>query len=277
MSTLSTAQFKEIAALAQDRWGLELTERKKLLVQSRLSKMLHRSQYKSVADYLEHLRNEADEEDMLVFFDLLSTNTTSFFRESEHFDYLEQHVYPRLADAPRGTSVRVWSAACSNGSEPYTIGIHAHECLPNLAALDYRILATDLSNKVIERARLALYPDKAVESLPARLRGKYFEKRHLPDTPPDEFAYRVVDSVRSMVSIHRLNLMDPWPMKGPFDVIFLRNVMIYFNKPTREKLVNRMRTLLSEDGLLIIGGAETLSGIDSGFTMIRPSIYAVRA
>lgn len=274
MTTLSTAQFREIAALAQDRWGLDLTERKKTLVQSRLAKMLMRSPYASIGDYLDHLRHEANEEDMLVFFDLLSTNTTSFFRESEHFDYLQQHVYPRLARAPRGTRVRIWSAACSNGSEPYTIGIHAHECLPNLADLDFRILATDLSNKVIERARLAVYPDKAVENLPKKILATYFERRQMPKSSEGEYAYRVLDHVRSMVSIHRLNLMDPWPMKGPFNVIFLRNVMIYFNKPTREKLVRRMAGLLADDGLLIIGGAETLSGIDAGFNMIRPSIYS---
>ena len=274
MSTLSTAQFREIAALAQERWGLDLTERKKTLVQSRLSKMLTRSTYTSISDYLDHLRTEANDEDMLVFFDLLSTNTTSFFREIEHFRYLEQHVYPRLAKAPRGTPVRIWSAACSNGSEPYTIGIHAHECLPNLASLDFRILATDLSNKVIQRARLAVYPEKAVDNLPKKILGTYFERRQMPDSAEGEYAYRVLDSVRSMVAIHRLNLMDPWPMKGPFNIIFLRNVMIYFNRPTREKLVRRMAGLLADDGLLIIGGAETLSGIDSGFRMIRPSIYS---
>lgn len=274
MATISPSQFNEIADLAQERWGLDLTPRKKTLVETRLGKMLNKSEYGSIASYLEHLRTEATEEDMLVFFDLLSTNTTSFFREAEHFRYVEEAIYPRIAAKPRGTSVRIWSAACSNGSEPYTIGIHAHECLPNIAELDFKILATDLSNKVLQHARMAVYPEKAIESLPKKLLGKYFEKRQLPNTPRGEYSYQVKSLVRSMVSIHRLNLMESWPMKGPFDVIFLRNVMIYFNKDTREKLVRRMATLLSNDGVLIIGGAETLSGLDTGFTMVRPSIYA---
>lgn len=273
MDTLSKRQFQEIAAIAKERWGLDLTDKKQSLVQNRLAKMLARSEYGSIEEYLDHLRNNGTEEDMLVFFDLLSTNTTSFYREKEHFNHLEQHFYPALASAPRMKRVRIWSAACSNGSEPYTIGMHARECLPNLDQLDFKILATDLSNKALAAARTAVYPEKAVEHLPKVIRGKYFEPRKIERAESTETVYQVHHAVRSLVAIHQLNLMGSWPMKGPFDVIFLRNVMIYFNKETREMLVRRMHGLLRSGGLLIIGSAETLSGLDVAFRMVRPAIY----
>ncbi|MCL4222231.1 MAG: protein-glutamate O-methyltransferase CheR [Phycisphaerales bacterium] len=274
MDTLSKRQFAEIAAIARERWGLDLTDKKQALVQNRLAKMLARSQtYESIEHYLDHLRTSGTEEDMLVFFDILSTNTTSFFREKEHFDHLAEHFYPTLESAPRGKRVRIWSAACSNGSEPYTIGIHARECLPDLNNLDFKILATDLSNKALDAARNAVYPEKALDHLPRQIRATYFEPRVMTRGDKSESFYQVHPSVRSLVSVHQLNLMDPWPMKGPFDVIFLRNVMIYFDKQTREQLVQRMRGLLRAGGLLIIGSAETLSGLDVGLRMVRPAIY----
>lgn len=273
MDTLNKRQFQEIAAIAKERWGLDLTDKKQSLVQNRLAKMLARSDYGSIEEYLDHLRNSGTEEDMLVFFDLLSTNTTSFYREKEHFHHLEQNFYPGIASAPRMKKIRIWSAACSNGSEPYTIGMHARECLPNIDELDFKILATDLSNKALAAARTAVYPEKAVEHLPKTIRGKYFEPRKIARGETTDMVYQVHHAVRSMVSIHQLNLMEPWPMKGPFDLIFLRNVMIYFNKETRETLVRRMHGLLRNGGLLIIGSAETLSGLDVAFRMVRPAIY----
>lgn len=274
MDTLSKRQFAEIAAIARERWGLDLTDKKQALVQNRLTKMLARSQsYESIEQYLDHLRTNGTEEDMLVFFDMLSTNTTSFFREKEHFDHLAEYFYPGLESAPRGRRVRIWSAACSNGSEPYTIGIHARECLPGLDNLDFKILATDLSNKALDAARNAVYPEKALDHLSRQIRATYFEPRAMTRGDKSEAFFQVHHSVRSLVSVHQLNLMDPWPMKGPFDVIFLRNVMIYFDKTTREQLVQRMRGLLRAGGLLVIGSAETLSGLDVGLRMVRPAIY----
>lgn len=274
MNTLTKRQFAEISSIARERWGLDLTDKKQALVQNRLAKMLARStDYKSVEEYLDHLRSSGTEEDMLVFFDLLSTNTTSFFRENEHFEFIAQNFYPTIAETPGRRRLRVWSAACSNGSEPYTIGIHARECLPNMDRLDFKILATDLSNKALEAARAAVYPENALEHLSKSIRGNYFEPRTLTRGDKTETVYHVHHSIRSLVSIHQLNLMGHWPMKGPFDLIFLRNVMIYFSKETREQLVNRMHGLLAQKGLLVIGSAETLSGLDVPFQMVRPAIY----
>lgn len=268
-ATLSPRQFKDIAEVARAKWGLNLTEGKSVLVQNRLSKFVLRSDYESVDQYLDHLKGGANEEDMLVFFDLLSTNTTSFFREMNHFHHLEKVVYPRLKQSRPNKKLRIWSAACSSGAEPYTMGIHLHECFSDLQKWDIRILATDLSQSSIDLAREGVYPNKMLEEQPASIVSKYFDKSGSGDTAK----FRVKPDIRSMVSVQQLNLMDRWPMNGPFDIIFLRNVMIYFDLDIRTRLVSRMRDLLAPDGTLFIGSAETLSGMEVGLKSEIPSVY----
>ncbi len=272
MDAMSVKQFEVVASLAKKHWGLNLSERKMKLVSSRIGKFLARSSYKSVDDYLEHLTTEADDEDRLVFFDLLSTNVTSFFRERQHFDYLEREFYTPLTRGSLtlpGKRIRVWSAGCSTGCEPYTIAIHAHEHMPDIAKWDYRILATDLSNTAVGAATKAVYPDQMLEDIEKSLVHKYF----LKGTGAQAGQVRVAEHIRAMVSVARLNLMDEWPMEGPFDIIFCRNVMIYFDRDTREKLVNRFCDLLRPGGILAIGSSETLSGIKVPVRSVAPSTY----
>lgn len=263
-TALRPNQFRHIAKIAKERWGLDLTEKKASLVQNRMAKHLLRSPFASLEDYLAHMGDAPTEQELLEFFDILSTNTTSFFRESRHFDYLAEHVYPDL-NASHTRRVRIWSAACSNGAEPYTIAMHAEQHLKDFASFDFKILATDLSDSALAHARRAVYEAPALDSVPKELHRTCFER--------EGTSFRIADRLRRVVSFHQLNLMDAWPMKGPFDVIFLRNVMIYFDAPTRERLVNRMRDLLRPAGLLIVGSAETISGFDTDFTTVRPAIY----
>ena len=273
MVALTSRQFERIAEIAMENWGLELTEKKRALVQNRLSTLLDKSDYKSAEQYLTHLQSEASEEDMLVFFDMLSTNTTSFFREPDHFDHLRDEVFPKFEASRKGTKVRIWSAACSIGCEPYTIALHAKRHLSNLKDLDFKILATDLSNSALDKARLGVYPAKMVDCLKPDLRAEFFEPRQIQNRRTIEPGYQIHHSIRAMVSIHQLNLMDKWPMKGPFDVIFLRNVMIYFNRDTRERLVRRMYDLLAPDGVFYIGSAESISGLNTKFRSVRSAVY----
>ena len=163
----------------------------------------------------------------------------------------------------------MWSAACSNGAEPYSMAIHAWEHLSNLDSWDFKILATDLSNSAIEEARRGVYPYKMVENLERPLLKRHF----LRGRGKQAKMVRVAPHVRGLVTVGRLNLMDPWPVRGPFDVIFCRNVMIYFDKPTRQRLVARLYDLLRGGGLLAVGSAETLSGLDSQFRTVEPSFY----
>lgn len=272
MALISVKQFQVIASLAKEYWGLHLPERKMDLVSSRLQKFLAGSRYESVEEYLGHLTRDADDEDRLVFFDILSTNVTSFFRERQHFDYLEREFYTPLnrgATALPGKRLRMWSAGCSTGCEPYTMAIHAAEHLRSIGSWDFKILATDLSNSAVATARAAVYPLSMVSSLDRSLVSRHF----LRGRGAQAAMVRVREEIRARVSIARLNLMDEWPMRGPLDVIFCRNVMIYFDRETRERLVHRFCELLRPGGVLAIGSSETLSGIDVPLRSVAPSTY----
>ena len=261
-TTLSPEQFETIAAIAEERWGLHLPETKRTLVQGRVTKLMRRVGLATVEEVIERISHETAEEALLELFDFLATNTTSFFRESQHFDYLERVLYRALPER----RLRIWSGACSIGAEPYTLAVHALEHLPQPDSWDIRFLATDLSSKAVDRTKAGVYNEKEMEGMPKQLRFKHFSK-------DKDNTWRVKPHLREMISVHRLNLLDPWPMQGPFDAIFLRNVMIYFDAPVREKIVNRMAPLLADHGVLVIGSAETLSGLSTPYTTVQPAIY----
>ncbi len=271
MTELSPSDFDRIARLARDRWGLNLTSRKMPLVSNRLNSFLRKSDFPSVEAYLDYLHRSTNSDDMLVFFDILSTNVTSFFRDMSHFEYLEREFYTPLARGnltTPGRRIRLWSAGCSNGCEPYSLAINALESLPDIADWDVRILATDLSSTAVEQAQRGEYESRHVTGLNPEVVRRYFEA-----DPEQADRVRVSSHVRSLVSVARLNLNDTWPMRGPFDVIFCRNVMIYFGAETREALVNRFHDLLRPGGILAIGSAETLSGVDVPLEYVQASIY----
>ncbi|MDX2131709.1 MAG: protein-glutamate O-methyltransferase CheR [Planctomycetota bacterium] len=272
MRTLAESQFQRIAALAQARWGLHLTPVKLPLVSSRLASFLRKSRFASPEAYLDHLETDATDEDMLLFFDLLSTNVTSFFRDPQHFAYLEREFYTPLARenlTTPGRRIRVWSAACSTGQEPYSLAINALESLPDIRAWDVRILGTDLSTFAVGQAKAGRYSPDSMDGMPPELAERYFSS--VPGQSPPML--EVAPEVRKLVTIGRLNLMDAWPMRGPFDVIFCRNVMIYFNAETRRRLVRRFHDLLRPQGILAVGSAETLAGLGVPFRSVQPSVY----
>ena len=272
MTALSSSYFAKIAEIAMDRWGLNLTDKKEQLVSNRLSKFMRKTEFEDIDSYLKHLETDADDDDLLVFFDLLSTNVTSFFREIQHFEYLEREFYTALA---RGNlklpnrRIRIWSAACSTGPEPYSLAIHATKFLPDIDSWDFKILATDLSNSAIAEAKQANYPEKMIKDMDGNLVKKHF----LKGKGSNAEQYQVAKHIRDLVTVRRLNLIDNWPIKGPFDIIFCRNVMIYFDKPTRERLVLRMYDILRPGGILAVGSAETLSGLETKFRTVQPSVY----
>jgi chemotaxis protein methyltransferase CheR len=271
MSTLAEDRFQRIATFAKRRWGLDLTERKRPLVANRLASFLRKSKrFDTVDAYLDHLERGATEDDMLVFFDLLSTNVTSFFRDPQHFNVLDRQVYQALR---HGTSTRpqrrlkLWSAACSMGCEPYSMAMHALEQLPASEGFDVKILATDLAGSVLRKAEDGVYSADVCDKLTPERRKRFME----PVAGGTDL--RVRREVRSMVSFKSHNLMEPPPSGGPFDAIFCRNVMIYFDRPTREKLVNRLASVLRPGGILAVGSAETLSGIDAPLKPLAASVY----
>lgn len=270
---LNYDEFRLIADIAYQRWGLSLPDTKMPMVSGRLASYARRIHLNSVEEFIERLKRGDNEADLLAIFDMLSTNVTAFFRDPEHFNYLERELYTGLSRGTLtlpGRKLRIWSAACSTGAEPYSLAIHALEHLAGIENWDVRILATDLSESALAVARRGVYPLDMVAGLDRELLKRYF----LRGSGPSSGYVKVTPQVRDMVTVHRLNLMENWPMKGPFQVIFCRNVMIYFDSPTKQRLVQRMYDLLDPGGLLVLGSAETLSGLGHQFRHVQPSIYA---
>lgn len=260
---LSAASFAAIRELIFSVAGIAMTDEKEELVKSRLAKRLRELKISGYEEYLARIQTDRVELSNMV--DVLTTNKTSFFREAQHFDYLVEHVFPswKAARTPR----RIWSAGCSSGEEPYTLGMLLREHLPQL---EVRILATDLSTRVLARAKEAVYSAATVEDVPQRLRTRFLHRA----PAGGQAGFQVSSEVSSLVSFARLNLMGNWPMRGQFDLIFCRNVMIYFNDDTRTTLGRRFAAQLAPDGVLMIGHAESLAALDQPLQLIRPAIYA---
>ena len=259
---LTDKQFRKISSFVYEVCGINLKEGKEALVRARLMKRLRALGMNSFEEYFKLLERDEQELDRMV--DVMTTNKTSFFRETEHFKFLQENVLPYI----KKNKMRFWTAACSSGEEPFTLGIVLKENLSDIHHRDVKILATDISIRMLEKARESVYGIDAIRDVPPYLLQKYFT---LLKTKPRKYA--VKDIVRKMVHFARLNLMDPWPMRGPFDVVFCRNVMIYFDRPTQQKLINRFWDLLEPGGFLFVGHSEGLSAINHNFRYIKPAIY----
>ena len=261
---LTEAQFRHVGDLVTRIAGIQLPAGKESLVRSRLIKRLRALGIPTMSEYLEFLAKDSSRAELAEMVDVLTTNKTSFFREIEHFRLLQETILPALAQ--RGGPIRIWSAGCSTGEEPYTISLIARETI-GPAASRVRILATDISARVLRQAKAAEYDADVVEDVPAALRRTHFVAGPTADT------LRVAPATRELVQFARLNLMGDWPMRGPFDVIFCRNVMIYFDKPTQERLVARYGALLAPGGHLFVGHSESLSGLRHDLTYVQPATY----
>lgn len=261
---LSPELFQHICKQVYSIAGISLRPGKENLVQGRLLKRLTALDLPSFENYIDFVEQDRSGRELAAMIDVLTTNKTSFFRESQHFDFLVKRVLPAVAQRDR--SLRIWSAACSSGEEPYTIALSLLENIPDIDRWNIRILATDISDSMLVRARSAIYDRQAVTELPPGLVQQYFTCK--------DHSYHLREQVRSLVSFAKLNLMSDWPMRGPFDVIFCRNAMIYFDKSTQQLLVNRFWDLLKRDGILFIGHSESLTGCDHRYRYLRPAVYA---
>ena len=263
---LSADRYEAVAEYLHGLCGIRLRDGKEALVVSRLGHRVRATAMPSLGAYIDAVLDGAIPDEIPHFIDVLTTNKTNFFREPAHFDYMVEEVLPRLAASP--AEIRIWSAACSSGEEPYTLGMVVRDHLPPEALRRTRILATDISHRILATARTARYAGNQLQGIPPETLRKHLEK--VPGSPD---AYTVRKEVRDLVRFARLNLMESWPMKGPFDVIFCRNVMIYFDRETQERLVQRFATLLPPGGILCVGHAESLSGIAHGLEPIQPAVY----
>lgn len=257
---ISQPQFKTVCELLYRLSGIVMRPGKEDLVQSRLARRLRATGSMSYDDYLKCVGHDKGELARMV--DVLTTNKTNFLREPAHFDLIADDSAYCWSELD---SVRIWSAACSSGEEPYTIAMTLLDRQPKIAKRT-RILATDLASHVLEKARKGEYRPEALAGLPKEWLHKYFQ-------PVGNGNHRVTESVRRMVSFARLNLLDAWPMSGPFQAIFCRNVMIYFDKETQLMLARRFRALLANDGYLLIGHAESFGTTGHDLRYVKPAVY----
>jgi chemotaxis protein methyltransferase CheR len=270
---IAAAEYEFIRKLVYDRSRINLGSDKVELVCSRLRKRARTLHLDSLEAYIQLLKSPAGEEEFTGLLDSISTNVTDFFREPDHFDYLAQTVLPEWLAAkgrrPKDT-FRAWSAACSSGEEPYTLAIVLSEFFRTLPDYNWSVDASDLSTRILSRAQEAIYAQERIKLPDPELLRRYFQRG---DGKFQGFC-RVKSELRDQVTFRHLNLFDvPYPFRDRFDVVFCRNVMIYFDRGTQEQLVLRLRDQLVPGGCLFVGHSESLIGIDHSLRSVRPSIY----
>lgn len=264
---LTPAQYRQISELLHEVSGIALGESKAGLVKARLGKRLRALRLPTFDDYLNYVQQDRAGTELEIMIDELTTNKTSFFREPAQFAYMRATLFPQLAAS--GARLRFWCAGCSSGEEPYSLGMALRDELPDIDRRDVRILATDISRRMLEVAQAAHYSEESIRDVPPAMLQHYF----VVTGGPGRRRYHVKPAVRQLVTLAWLNLQESWPMPGPFDVIFCRNVMIYFDRPARQRLVQRYWELLRPGGHFFAGQTESLSGITHSFRYVQPAVY----
>ena len=265
---LSERDFARIRERLYEVAGISLSDAKRTLVIARLSKIVRNMKLGSFDAYLNFLEAQGTPDDAQEFVNALTTNLTRFWREEHHFAHLVDYV-GGLMQTKHDKRLRIWSAGCSTGQEPYTIALNLLAALPDLKRWDFKILATDIDTAVIAKAAAATYPESELNGLSAE-RARLFEKL-------GDGRIRVPQAVASLVSFKPLNLMAPWPMRGPFDAVFCRNVAIYFDKATQAEVFGRLGAILAPGGFLYIGHSENLGAGGAGFRLVGKTIYQARS
>jgi chemotaxis protein methyltransferase CheR len=264
--SMSRATFGRFRTLIYRLSGIALGESKEGLVRSRVSKRMRALGLQDYEAYFEQLMADASGEEIIHLLDVISTNVTSFFREESHFEVLTQLAGRWKAE--KRSRLRLWSAACSTGEEAYTMAMTVLESLEGWPA-DLKILATDLSTRALARARAGIYGSEKTACVPRELRNRYFEQ-----APKNPSSLRAGLELRKSTTFARLNLVEvPFPMSGPLDVVFCRNVMIYFDAEVRRRLLAEIHRLLRPGGCLFVGHSESLTGLTSGFKAVVASVY----
>jgi chemotaxis protein methyltransferase CheR len=269
---LKDSDFRKIKDLVYKYCGIYLSDAKKELVRTRLSKRLRKNNFKSFDAYIKYVLNQPNKEEFTTLIDSISTNFTSFFREKKHFDFLTNTLLPERVKKRKTQNlslIRVWSAGCSSGEEPYSIAITLHDFFKDFPGWDTKILATDISTRILKTAQKGIYEYTKIKPLTNYQRQFYLKQ--IIDNKHD--IYQVKPLLKRYIIFNHLNLMNQWPVKVPLDFIFCRNVMIYFNKETQERLINRFWDNLDSGGVLFTGHSESLTGIKHKFKYIQPTIY----
>lgn len=259
--------FNQFRTLVYANSGIALSDGKEAMVSARIGKRMRALGIIDYVSYLDHVIKDESRQEIVQLLNVISTNVTSFFREPDHFEFVRQSI--RNWAAKGQSRFRLWSAASSTGEEPYSLAITALEAMERTPA-DIKILATDISTRVLEHCRYGIYSQEKLKPVPVALRERYFRKASHHDAE----AFAVKDELKRMTVFRRMNLAIPtFPMRGPLDIIFCRNVMIYFDHKVRLKLLEEIQRLLRPGGYLVVGHAESLTGMMSNLKVVRPSVY----
>lgn len=262
--------FNALRSLVRQHTGINLSDAKRELVYGRLSRRLRALGLDSFRDYRSLLTGDPQGRELVEFCNAITTNLTSFFRESHHFEYLRESVLQPLAARGSRQRIRIWSAGCSTGEEPYSIAMTVREALPDANRHDIRILATDLDSDVLARARKGIYAPDRVKDMSAQRVATFFREKK---NEGGMRSYAVTSGLSELITFNQLNLMHSLPMRGPFDVIFCRNVVIYFDKDTQRDLFQRFAQLQRPGDILFLGHSESMFKVSDAYTLVGRTIY----
>lgn len=268
MIPITEKEFNKLSQFIQENYGIQLKKEKMTLVTGRLHKLLLELGFKNFSQYYDYVIHDKTGKAVTVLIDKISTNHTFFMRESEHFYFFRDIVLPELKKTVTNKDLRIWCAASATGEEPYTLAMILKDAFSEEASVwDTKLLATDISVSALETAKKGQYASERVEPMPKNWVLKYFNKK-------DSQTYEVVDSLKREIIFRRFNLMENrFPFKQKFHVIFCRNVMIYFDQPTKDALVNKFYDLMEPGGYLFIGHSESLNRETTQFKYIKPAVY----
>lgn len=269
---INADDFEFLRHVVAENAGIVLGPSKRQLVQGRLSRRIRELRLDSFTAYCQHVRNSGPEE-LVILINALTTNVTAFFRENHHFEQLSQRLLPEAMERNSvSRRIRIWSAGCSSGEEPYSIAMAVAESLPAGQLWDVKILATDIDSHMVQTASEGVYPSDRIHGMPQQ---EERQRRWLKKgSGPLDGMVKVKPELSRFVSFGVLNLLAEWPIRGPFDIVFCRNVMIYFDQPTRERLIGRFANVLAEGGHLCLGHSESIHDPNGPFRLVGRTIYS---
>lgn len=269
---MSDSEFRRLSRFITEYAGIKLPDVKKVMLQSRLQKRLRHLNLTSYKEYVDFVFSEEGlQNEIIHMLDVVSTNKTDFFREPVHFEFMDKHVLPEYVEKfPLNRQMKIWSAGCSSGEEVYTIAITLSEFKDQHPGFDFSILGTDISTDILKKALNAVYKEEKVQTVPLALKKKYL----LRSKDKTQRKVRIVPELRKKAYYKRLNFMEAsYNISDTFDTIFCRNVLIYFNRETQEKVINRLCTKLRPGGYFFIGHSESIMGMDVPLKQIKPTIF----
>ncbi|MBN1242398.1 MAG: methyltransferase domain-containing protein [Spirochaetales bacterium] len=269
--SLGDRDFKRLSDYIERELGIRMPDTKRVMLESRLQKrvrLLGLDGFPAYVDYV--FSDEGSRHELINMIDAVTTNKTDFFREADHFDFVERTLVPEALAVGGNRALRFWSAGCSTGEEPYTLAMVLEECREDRRELEYAILASDISTAVLQKAITAVYDEERVADIPVSFRKKYL----LRSKDRNASRVRIRPELRARVEFIRVNLMDDrYPVEGLFDAVFCRNVIIYFERPTQERILRRLVDHVRPGGYLVLGHSETLTGMDMPLKSVAPTIY----